>query len=326
MSSRAATVHEGPKRALLVELSARDRQLGRTLRTIVEEVVDLVEGSVLPEDGVFDLVVATADGLDERLRACVERFGRRGSKTRLLVCMSGASDEELADLFHETSLCNLMAKNDGELNVDELIVTVRKIFSGDVFGLDKYFAWGAEVTDFELSGTRDKEAALDRVTAFAESLRLTKRLSSTLCTVADELVTNALYNAPMSREGAPRFAHLHRNEPVMLEPGEQVVMQLCSDGRRLGISARDPFGSLQPQRVLEYLVKCLRRGSDQVDDKEGGAGLGLYFIFDAAAHFVVNVAPGSSTEMIGLIDIATGFRGIASRSKSFNLFVDETKR
>jgi hypothetical protein len=108
---------------------------------------------------------------------------------------------------------------------------------------------------------------------------------------------------------------------VVLPPEEAATVKFTYDGRRLGVSVEDPFGSLEPARVLHYLAKCFRAGEDQIDTKEGGAGLGIYSVFDALSRFVINVEPERRTEMIGFIDITDTYREYAERGKSFNLFV-----
>ena len=67
----------------------------------------------------------------------------------------------------------------------------------------------------------------------------------------------------------------------------------------------------------------LHRGGDQIDQKDGGAGLGLYYIFESLNHLIVNVAPNRRTEMIGLMDISGTFRDFAERPKSLNVFIQE---
>ena len=308
--------------AYLIVPTGRDRALCRVLRSVVDQVVE-GDGTAAPPDGDFDLVVAVSDGVPSHVAQWVELYGKPTSKSRLLLCMPSGNDKELVELFCAVARCNNMANDGGEVNADELIVTIRKIATGDIFGIDKYFVWGIELTKLVLRSSSDKGELLQSVARFADGLRVTKRFSSALCTIADELATNALFNAPRGTDGSRPYAHLHRNQEVTLAAGEQIEINLCSDGRRVGISASDPFGSLEPRRVLDYLAKCLRRGDDQVDDKPGGAGLGLYYVFDAVSHFAVNIAPGRRTEMIGLIDLTGGFKGVAARGKSFNLFVGD---
>jgi hypothetical protein len=139
----------------------------------------------------------------------------------------------------------------------------------------------------------------------------------------DEFLTNALYNAPVDATGHPRFARRPRTERVELQPEEEITLRVCCDGRRFGISTSDPFGSLAPERLQEYLARAFRRGEDQVNEADGGAGLGFYQILDSLSHFVVNIDPGRRTEMIGLIDVSGGYRTFASNGKSFNIFVKE---
>ena len=89
----------------------------------------------------------------------------------------------------------------------------------------------------------------------------------------------------------------------------------------MAISVCDPFGSLTRERLLQYLSKCFRKGDDQVDTKAGGAGLGLYYVFECLSHFIVNIHPGKRTEMIGLIDVRKGYKEFSAMNKSFNVFM-----
>jgi hypothetical protein len=103
-------------------------------------------------------------------------------------------------------------------------------------------------------------------------------------------------------------------------------LSLMSGGSRIGLAVRDPFGSLKVGTITRYLGKCFRGGDDQVDTKEGGAGLGLYWVFEALSHFVVNVQVGVSTETMGLLDVKGRYRDFVRRGKSFNVFVSDASR
>jgi hypothetical protein len=238
---------------------------------------------------------------------------------RLLVITGAGSRDDLATLFSRHALTNLLAKNT-EVNATELIVTVQKILRREVFGLEKYFSWGVDVVSDRIRSTDAKGPLLAAIEKYVGVIGVNSRLASQFFTVADELITNALYNAPRDADGNSRYAHLPRTDAVGLEPHEEIEIRYCCDGLRLGISASDPFGSLTEERLLDYLGKCLRKGEDQVDTKPGGAGLGLYYIFEAVSHLVVNIAPGRRTEIIGLIDVHGTYRDFASANKSFNIF------
>lgn len=321
-------VEAGPSatlgKLLVVETDAKHlRKLSKTLKAIVGAVDSRSALGELPSDGEYDLLVVNYDGLTAEERGILlETFGRgSGSKTRLLLFSDGNYRSDLVELFAGHSLTNLVAKSDVEVDPEELIVTTRKILQKDIFGIEKYFIWGVNPIAVAIRETQDKQRVLTLVEEYAKNIGVNPRFVAQLRAVADEFVTNALYNAPVDRSGQHRFARTSRSEVVRLEPEEDVQLKLCCDGRRIGISISDPFGSLTMETVLDYLAKCMRKGDDQVDEKQGGAGLGFYYIFDALSHFIVNLSPGKRTEMVGIIDVSGTYREFTSRPKSFNLFV-----
>ena len=140
--------------------------------------------------------------------------------------------------------------------------------------------------------------------------------------MVDEFTSNALYNAPLDASGCRRFAHLPRTQEVVLDEDEAVEVSFVSDGSRIGISVADPFGSLQVETVQAYLSRCLRRGDDQINNKDGGAGLGLYCSLESLSHLIINIKKNYRTELIGLLDVSGTHRDFASRGKSFSIFMD----
>jgi len=193
------------------------------------------------------------------------------------------------------------------------------LLRGNIFGLEKYFPWGLEPRRFYLRTSSQKDEALREAEAYAAEVGIRSRFATLLCTVVDELVSNAIYHAPV---GQGRHAHVRRDQEVTLDQAEAIEVKLVCDGRRLGVSVADPFGTLTRERLLAYLSKCFRKGADQIDEKEGGAGLGLYCVFQSLSHLVVNISPGKQTEVVGLIDVGGSFRDFAARNKSFNVFLD----
>lgn len=300
----------------------RLKEATKTLRPIVGRL-EATDSLQIPSDTEYDLLLADYDGLtpEERL-VLLDAFGDFKRRTRLLVVSEGDCKKDFPLLFGRRTLTNLLARNE-RVDAQELIVTVRKLLRHDIFGLAKYFAWGVDLRGTQFVASTAKQSVVSEIESFASALGVHPRLVSQFCGVADEFITNAVYNAPVDSQGASRFRHFSRSTPVTLEPSEQVEVRYCCDGQRLGLSVSDPFGSLTQDRLLDYLSKCFRRGPDQVDSKEGGAGLGFYYIFESLTQFVVNISPGKRTEMIGIMDVSGSFKNFASRSKSFNIFMGE---
>ncbi len=316
-----APVLAPPRRVILLDADPlHAKRVERVLRATQYDVQVFSGVTDVPPDASCDLLVMNQHALDEPTRAAVFARFPPASCRRLLTCTGKIDKRELAQLFAVHGLTNLLADGDGE---DELLlVTVQKILRRDVFGLEKYFPWGAESTRFELRSSAERAGALNVVEGFADRLRIATRLRDSIVTAAEELFSNALYDAPVDEDGEHLHAGKSRRVPVELS-GDPVVVELRTDGRRVGVSVRDPFGSLTVDQVLGYLTKCFRGGSDQVDTKPGGAGLGLYYVFESISHMVINVKPGRATEIVALIDVRGTYKDFASRGKSFNIFVDE---
>lgn len=315
---------EGSARLLLVHTACPElKEVAQLLRSFTRAVEIVPNLAAIPEGVYYDLSIVNHDSLTPEERArMVEGCPLREQGGRLAFLSEKTCGEDLVKLLDAHLLTNLVGTGNGWLNAD-ILVTVGKLLTKDIFGVEKYFAWGVSPRVFQLRRSQQKGQLLEEAEHYARSIGVHPRLVDLFCTVADEFVSNAMFNAPVDSQGRRRFAHLDRTSDVVLEQEESVDVKLLSDGRRLGISVTDFFGSLTPERVVEYLARCLRMGQDQIDEKKGGAGLGLYCIYNSVSHFVVNISPGKRTEMIGLLDIRGAYRDFLKGSKSFNLFVDK---
>ena len=311
-------------RALIVERDGKSaREIARVLRAVVGPTDIRDSFSQVERHSEWDVAVINYDQLSQLERERVfTRFGSLHAKGALLLFAGPTSKEELVSLFGRHHAKKLLARSSG-VSIEDLLVTVQKTRRNDIFGIDKYLGWGAVASEIVVRSTAHKDQVLSAVEELGVTIGLGERKLSLLTTVAEELTTNALYDAPVDERFKARHASLARSEAVELLPNEQIRVTLASDGRRVGISVEDPFGSLKADTVVEYLAKCFRRSGDQIDRKQGGAGLGLFYAFNSLSQFIVNIEPRKRTEVIGLIEVHGSYRDFEESPKSFNLFVQE---
>jgi hypothetical protein len=292
----------------------------------VEEVRSAQEASAWLGEHRADLAVVEVDLRElaqgkapPELLSMTERTG-----TPMLALIRCHEDAPLKVLLERSVLPNFIAAQEGQLDPFELSVTVAKLFGQDIFGLEQYLAEGASWKEFTVTDSSEREPLIRTAHDFALTAGCHPRVAERVSLAADELLSNAIYNAPADG-GQPRFAAFPRTMRVTLEPGEVVRFRLGTDGKRLAVAATDPFGSLSPATVLHYLAKCFAGGEDQIDEKPGGAGLGLYSLFNLLHHFVINIEPGRRTEAIGLLEVSRSYRRFAARPKSLNIFVSRSR-
>ncbi len=325
-SQRAAT------RVAFISPRAAVRQSGATiLRDAgyeVLEVADLDAARSWIEDGhanlllVLDVGSDDEDAFSDALSLAREVAGCQ-PRSRLILVSQAEGTRAFELVLQRYPTKNFLGFKEGD-SVEErdLTLTVAKILTGEIFGLEPYLGDGAEIEARRLRRSDDKPNLVELVEEFAQQAGCGPQIVQNLGLASDELITNALYNAPVDADGARRFAKLDRSVPVVLGDDEDVEIKLGFDGKRLGIAVSDPFGSLRTEDVVAQIARCYERRDedDQVNLGPGGAGLGLYYFFNVVQHLVINVDPGKRTEFIGLLEATRSFRRFSKRRKSFNLF------
>jgi hypothetical protein len=203
------------------------------------------------------------------------------------------------------------------LIADDLLAAVLKLLRGDLFGIEKYLAWGTVAHKVALHESPRRGEAIDQLDVFLSALALDPRLVGQTLTMADEFITNAFYNAPVDETGRRRYAHLQRIEPVRCDAGRAIQLSWGCDGGRLAVGVRDDYGSLAPDSILKQVAAALAGATVNMHDS--GAGLGLVTAFQSASQLVFNVAEGRTTECIGLIDVGS-YREFLEQGKSVHVF------
>jgi len=182
-----------------------------------------------------------------------------------------------------------------------LTITALKLFTGDIFGIEKYLPPEIEVHLTRLRDYGGRSRAIDSVLAFAEAAGVRRQIRSAIGQVCEELLMNALYDAPVDDGGNAVFAEVDPHLRLDQQSPRPVSIRYATTAQHFAVAVRDRFGTLEKAHILNYLEKCLK-SPDQIDRKTYGAGLGLYLIANNAAQFIVNLAPGMASEVVCTFD------------------------
>lgn len=229
----------------------------------------------------------------------------RNAGVPVVVVADDLDDDGLITLMLEAPVSHLV----GDPSDRDLGITSEKLVSGDLFGLEKYLAAGARVGERVIASDAEKRAAMAEVCAWAEAIGARRPVIHRLANVVDELLMNALHDAP--RESRPS---------LLDAPESRAILRWASDDRTLAVSVGDGFGALRQRDVIGHVRRARdERGRPELD--EPGAGLGLYLVLANVASLIVNVDPGQRTEVVCLFDLARGDRrSIPSRVRSLHVF------
>lgn len=223
--------------------------------------------------------------------------------------------------FSDTHVVSVMSHGE-RFDADEFIASATKALRGNLFGLNKYFPWGVTTFSMVVRNYAEKNKAIDMLMQYAQLAGVRGQVRERIQTVADELMMNALYHAPVDADGKERYRDKPLKELVQVEEVDPIEIQYGSTGRYFGISVRDGFGSLTRERAMQYLLKA-RSSSPELEQKVGGAGLGLVSVLRSVSKLVINLDPGSSTEVVGLFDIELFAKGQIG-ARSLHLFTSRS--
>lgn len=145
-----------------------------------------------------------------------------------------------------------------------------------------------------LGNSSRREARFERMREFFAGQSISARTISAINDIAEELVTNALYDAPV--EAGYFTTPVLRTEEVELPPEHACEISYGIEHESAFVRVRDPFGALTRARLLNVLNRCTAAGVS-LDESRGGAGLGLWRIFSTASTIAITVIPGALTDI-----------------------------
>ena len=331
MSVEAETESQDDRGIILVVHGDRKAQrtihriLGATLYTI-DAVDNVAQAAKLLKQHVPALVVLDHSILDDEAgRAFVAAASAQGT-TGCLVLVGEGDAEDIPKLFATGSLTNLLT-HPMPILAEELTVTALKLLRNEIFGLEKYMSWGVEACTRELGNASDRSNAVDALARDVREFGLGPRVASMASLVADELLSNALYDAPVDADGNHIRIGEARHADRPLSGREVVTLRYSCDARYLAIEVSDLFGSLDRKTILQYLAKAARRGGlDKVEFGGSGAGMGIALSYSCCNHLIFNLSPGKRTEAIGLIDVRFKPSELRNTVPSFNVFIQDENR
>jgi hypothetical protein len=301
------------KRRVLAISSDLDqlRRIVSTLERAGAEVdaarsVEAIAGDLIPHRYVF---YAAQDGEVTGLQQLVPKLRDRAHVT---IVTPKASLSDLTHYLRDARVNHVVVGDELDHGV---FVTAQKLLTGDIFGIEKYLPAGTPVHYARLSDFEGRGKAIDTVLAFAEEAKLRRQVRTAIGAVCEELLMNALYDAPVDAEGNSVFANIDPRERTTMRTPRPVSIRYAATEDKFAVAVRDRFGRLAKNTILSYIEKCIH-SPNQIDRKTYGAGLGLYLVANAAASYVVNVASGIATEVVCTFD-----RGAKSPLRLVGVFV-----
>jgi predicted transcriptional regulator/CheY-like chemotaxis protein len=292
------------KRVLLAEDDQKEQIIARMALGGTGADLDIVatvdEGKERLSKAPYDILCAAPSMME-----LAEVAARANPGIHIVFLTSEDMSGCLSILRRHSQLRNIVSRNrrDRSFTVKSILTTVSKLVTRDCFGLEKYLSWGVDVQELPVTGSESRRGLRDRMENYFRGLGLRRSILGRCAAAADELLLNAIYDAPVDAAGKPLFHHLDRSVAVDLDHEQQGLFRFACDGMLAAISVEDPFGTFQRGTILDYLASCYDRTENETAAARGGYGRGIFMTMEIADLVVFNVKRGTKTEVIALFNV-----------------------
>jgi hypothetical protein len=190
----------------------------------------------------------------------------------------------------------------------------------DTDGVERYLGHGVQLHEHSPDTSHGRIAILNTVRDGLVAMGVAARHERHAALIADELLSNAIHDAPHGPDPGNRDNVRDADRP--LSGRARPRLRWGADGRMLAIEVTDQYGSLDAATIRTHIAKLADR-STRPREGNGGAGLGLAMAFLASTQLVFHLCPGRSTQAIGLIDLRSRPDGVRTLVPSLHIFTEQ---
>lgn len=192
---------------------------------------------------------------------------------------------------------------------------VKATLQDRAFGLASLMKPGTKIQTVKLHKTIQKFEAVEAIKTYLMAAKFQIRMASVIANAVDELLMNAMFDAPVDELGKSTLSQMPRSTEFELTGKHAVEMQVGFDGDYVGITAIDLYGSLDKSRLLSHISKIYRDEEYRVRTAVAGAGIGLATVFRAGGSFFFASEAQARTEVTVLFKRTSNFREFKDQFK-----------
>jgi hypothetical protein len=300
---------------------------GYTVKTYEDETPQSLWTAISGEPDMLSWLLVGELGSSAVICPVLGRLEARRNCRGVLYCGGGkdapAEEPDVATLCEQQGLVAVLnsrstATRDFEM---ELLGIASYLRGQPLLPMQAYLLWGAAAYSTSIGSVNGRDSAESRIVKLCtDQLNVSSRVANSVGEVVHELITNAMYDAPIDAHGQVLYAH-DRTANIQLATENRVTFRYGTDGLRLVVETVDRFGRLR----RADLVRSLRRAaSGQVNRAQGGAGIGLSMVYRTAQALQVDVEPGTKTRVTAVFDLEAARASEGARSGRSLIFPDLT--
>lgn len=246
---------------------------------------------------------------------------------KLIAVGKGMTPRSILDFFIKTGVNHLIQAEEADLGkhlaaAGHLITDTRRFIENPGQCILGFPAGQDHGVRFRVKGSKERQFIHSSISTFVETLPAYETVRESILIISDELVTNAIFNAPRDEGNQKQFAKLDRNEDVRLDHGFWAELFVMVDENDLLIGCRDPYGSIDRIPFLKRLANSYpEKKHISINMEKGGAGIGCRMILDHCTSFWVAVEKNKESLVCCVVPLRKRMKSMSESPKTIHISI-----
>jgi hypothetical protein len=181
------------------------------------------------------------------------------------------------------------------------------------FGAERLVKEGTKIQTIQLRMALQKQEAVEAVRNYLVALKFQSRMATVIANAVDEILMNAIFDAPVDAMGKHLYDSTSRATNFSLDGPRAVDLHVAYDGAYVALTAVDLFGSLDKNKLLTAISKIYTEQEYRVRSSVAGAGIGLASVFHSGGSFFFASESGVRTEVTVFFKRCDSYREFKSQ-------------
>jgi len=190
------------------------------------------------------------------------------------------------------------------------------IIGGETFNLENLLGHGTDIKESVLKQSNQIDSVVFDFSQYLHQLNASRDIRERSCFVFEELLSNALYGAPVDEDGNFKYRKFDRKVNIALLENEYVDFNYGCNGDTLAIIVKDRFGTLDRDKITHYIKKMASIGTLSQEKTSSGGGLGFFYILRNCHSLTIHIKEGQFCYFIAFF--AAQSRGARDRVDNLN--------
>jgi hypothetical protein len=165
------------------------------------------------------------------------------------------------------------------------------------FDIQKTFGTHGKLETINFDNTRQKQSGVEKVKEYLLRHDFKSRMADIISNSVDELIMNAMFDAPIDERGRRIYSRTPRDTEIELNAKQKVQLNYGVINGHAVVNVVDLFGSLNKAELFNRMAKRYVEEEYKVVNSYAGAGIGLATVFRSGGSFLFVSEPGVRTEV-----------------------------